>query len=64
MYQLLAYSCSEMADSIRICLHVECLYGENDHHKAESGFKATALALRAAVAVTQGTDVPSTKGVL
>ena len=32
-----------------MCLHVENLYGENNHHIAESCFKATARALRAAV---------------
>ncbi len=24
---------------LRLCLHVECLYGFNDHHRAESAFK-------------------------
>ncbi|RIJ17909.1 imidazoleglycerol-phosphate dehydratase HisB [Henriciella mobilis] len=33
-----------------MCLHVENLYGENNHHIAESCFKATARALRMAVA--------------
>ncbi len=33
-----------------MCLHVENLYGENCHHIAESCFKATARALRMAVA--------------
>ena len=32
-----------------MCLHVENLYGENNHHIAESCFKATARALRMAV---------------
>jgi imidazoleglycerol-phosphate dehydratase len=48
------------------CLHLETLYGENSHHIAESGFKALARALRAAVELdpkTQG-HAPSTKGVL
>lgn len=47
----------------RLCLHVDVLKGENDHHRAEAAFKATALALRAAVAQTGG-EVPSAKGVL
>jgi imidazoleglycerol-phosphate dehydratase len=47
----------------RMALHVDLLRGENDHHKAESAFKALAIALRAAVAV-DGDDVPSTKGTL
>ena len=33
-----------------MCLHVENLYGENNHHIAESCFKAAARALRMAVA--------------
>ena len=48
----------------RMALHVDVLKGENDHHRAEAAFKATALALRAAVA-SDGTDrVPSTKEAL
>jgi imidazoleglycerol phosphate dehydratase HisB len=47
----------------RMALHVDLIRGDNDHHKAESAFKALAMALRAAVAV-DGSDVPSTKGTL
>jgi len=47
----------------RLCLHVDCLQGQNDHHRAEAAWKALALALRAAVR-RDGEDVPSTKGVL
>ena len=49
-----------------ITLHVETLYGSNDHHIAESCFKGLARALRVAVAIdprAQG-EVPSTKGTL
>jgi imidazoleglycerol-phosphate dehydratase len=47
-----------------ITLHVETLYGGNDHHIAESCFKALARALRGAVAVDPRAagEVPSTKG--
>ena len=45
-----------------ITLHVDVLHGENDHHKAESAFKATALALKEAITRTGSQDVPSTKG--
>ena len=47
-------------------LHVENLYGLNDHHKIESCFKALALALRHACSLDprQGSSVPSTKGTL
>ncbi len=47
----------------RITLHVTNLAGDNTHHIFESVFKAVAVALRRAVAVTS-TGVPSTKGVL
>jgi imidazoleglycerol-phosphate dehydratase len=49
-----------------ITLHVETLYGANDHHIAESCFKGLARALRAAVAIDARAkdEVPSTKGTL
>lgn len=47
----------------RMALHIDLIRGDNDHHKAESAFKALALALREAVAV-RGDGVPSTKGTL
>jgi imidazoleglycerol-phosphate dehydratase len=47
----------------RMALHVDLIRGDNDHHKAESAFKAMAVALRAAVAA-DGDAVPSTKGTL
>jgi imidazoleglycerol-phosphate dehydratase len=49
-----------------ITLHVETLYGSNDHHIAESCFKGLARALRAAVTIDPRAkgEVPSTKGKL
>ena len=49
-----------------VTLHVENLYGENNHHIAESAFKALARALRSAVEIDpRAADViPSTKGTL
>jgi len=49
-----------------ITLHVETLYGINDHHIAESCFKGLARALGAAIAIDprQKDRVPSTKGSL
>jgi len=49
-----------------ITLHVETLYGSNDHHIAESCFKGLARALRAAITVDERAkgEVPSTKGSL
>ena len=49
----------------RFNLHVENLYGRNQHHIAETIFKAAARALHSATRVATGmNDVPSTKGVL
>lgn len=47
-----------------IGLHIECFYGDNSHHIAESCFKALARALRMAVEEDprQAGGVPSTKG--
>jgi imidazoleglycerol-phosphate dehydratase len=49
-----------------VTLHVETLYGENNHHISESCFKGLARALRAAVAFDPRAkgEVPSTKGTL
>jgi imidazoleglycerol phosphate dehydratase HisB len=47
----------------RMALHIDLIRGDNDHHKAESAFKALALALRTAVEAS-GAGVPSTKGTL
>lgn len=49
-----------------ITLHVETLYGTNDHHISELCFKGLARALRAAVAIDPRAkgEVPSTKGTL
>ena len=49
-----------------ITLHVESFYSDNDHHVAESAFKALARALRQAVEIDpRAADrIPSTKGTL
>ncbi len=54
------------AQNAGLTLHVECLYGENNHHIAESCFKGLARALRQAIEVDprQSGAVPSTKGTL
>ncbi len=54
------------AQNAGITLHIENLYGENNHHVAETCYKALARALRQAVAVDprQSGRVPSTKGQL
>ncbi|MBY0430316.1 MAG: imidazoleglycerol-phosphate dehydratase HisB, partial [Rhodospirillales bacterium] len=54
------------AQAAGVTLHVENLYGENNHHIVESCFKALARALRQAVEIDprKADAVPSTKGVL
>ena len=54
------------AQNAGICLHVENLYGENNHHIVESCFKGLARALRRAVEPDErlGDAAASTKGVL
>lgn len=49
-----------------ITLHVETLYGENNHHVAETCYKGLARALRQALTIDprQQGRVPSTKGTL
>jgi imidazoleglycerol-phosphate dehydratase len=49
-----------------VTLHVENLYGENNHHIVESCYKGLARSLRQAVAIDPRVKsaVPSTKGVL
>ncbi len=54
------------AQNAGITLHVENLYGENNHHIAETCYKGLARALRAATEADarQAGRVPSTKGTL
>ena len=54
------------AGSAGITLHVENLYGENNHHIIESCFKGLARALRTAVEIDprKADAIPSTKGIL
>lgn len=59
----LPHALATLATHARLCLHVDVLRGDNDHHRAEAALKAVALALRAAVERI-GDSVPSTKGVL
>ena len=62
--EMLPHVLVSLATAARMTLHLDVLRGENDHHQAEAGFKAMALALREAVAVTRRDAIPSTKGVL
>jgi imidazoleglycerol-phosphate dehydratase len=64
--EMIPHVLDSIATSSRIGLHVDVLRGTNNHHQAESAFKAFAVALRQAVAIdsTRLNTVPSTKGVL
>ena len=54
------------AQTAGITLHVETLYGDNNHHIAESMFKGLARALRTATEIDarKADAIPSTKGTL
>ncbi len=54
------------AQSAGVTLHVENLYGENNHHIVESCYKGLARALKQAIDIDprQANVIPSTKGVL
>ncbi len=55
-----------IAQAAGITLHVEVLYGQNNHHIIEGIYKGFARAMRQAVSPDQrkGDAIPSTKGVL
>ena len=64
--ELFSHWFASFAQASGITLHLETLYGENNHHIAESLFKGLARALRAAIAIDPrvANAVPSTKGIL
>lgn len=55
-----------IAQAVGITLHIECLYGTNNHHIIEGIYKGFARAMRQAVELDprKGGAIPSTKGVL
>jgi imidazoleglycerol-phosphate dehydratase len=61
--QLAEHAVASMAMAAGITLHVTLVRGRNVHHIIEATFKGLARTLRDAVRV-EGTDVPSTKGIL
>ncbi|KAI8967639.1 imidazoleglycerol phosphate dehydratase [Mycotypha africana] len=62
--EMIPHVLESFAGAAGITLHVDVLKGKNDHHKAESAFKALAVAIREATTRTGTNDIPSTKGVL
>jgi imidazoleglycerol-phosphate dehydratase len=64
-YELTEEFFRALATNARLTLHLTIETGTNVHHMIEAAFKATARALRAAVAIDPTeTGVPSTKGSL
>lgn len=67
--EMITHGLESFAQAASVTLHVKTVYGHNNHHRAESGFKALAVAIRQACerradgSVGSG-DVTSTKGVL
>ena len=64
--ELIEHWFQSVAQAAGITLHVELLYGQNNHHICEAIYKGFARAMRAAVEVDprKGGAVPSTKGIL
>lgn len=65
-----SFSCEMVSEFLRalvnqagITLHVNVLYGENDHHKIEAIFKGLGRAFKQAICITSD-ELPSTKGIL
>jgi imidazoleglycerol-phosphate dehydratase len=64
--ELIEHWFHSLSQTAGLTLHVECLYGQNNHHIVESCYKALARALRQAVEIDprKADSIPSTKGVL
>ncbi|MEY4889321.1 MAG: hypothetical protein RIQ75_451 [Pseudomonadota bacterium] len=64
--ELIEHWFHSFAQAAGITLHVENLYGSNNHHIVESCYKALARALRVAVEIDprKADSIPSTKGML
>ncbi|KAM0237017.1 hypothetical protein ACHAP5_009166 [Fusarium lateritium] len=64
--EMVPHCLQSFAQGARVTMHVHCLHGDNDHHRAESAFKALAVAIKGATTRIAGKEgeVPSTKGTL
>lgn len=64
--EMIPHCLQSFAFNAGVTLHVDVLKGENDHHRAESAFKALAVAIRMATSPIKAWEgeVRSTKGVL
>ncbi|KAI4727632.1 imidazole glycerol phosphate dehydratase [Aureobasidium sp. EXF-10728] len=64
--EMLPHCLQSFSQGSGVTMHVDVIRGDNDHHKAESAFKALAVAIRMASTPVVGREgeIPSTKGVL
>ncbi|USU08719.1 imidazoleglycerol-phosphate dehydratase HisB [Sphingomonadaceae bacterium OTU29MARTA1] len=64
--ELIEHWFHSFAQTAGITLHIETLYGTNNHHIVEAAYKGLARALRTAVEIDprKADAIPSTKGVL
>ena len=64
--ELIEHWFHSFAQTAGLTLHVETLYGSNNHHIVEAAYKGLARALRTAVEIDarKADAIPSTKGVL
>lgn len=64
--EMIPHCMESFAQAARITIHVDVIRGFNDHHRAESAFKALAVAIKEAISRVAGKEgeVPSTKGTL
>ncbi|KAH0145350.1 IGPD-domain-containing protein, partial [Aureobasidium melanogenum] len=64
--EMLPHCLQSFSQGAGVTMHVDVIRGDNDHHKAESAFKALAVAIRMASTPVVGREgeIPSTKGVL
>ena len=64
--ELIEHWFHSIAQAAGITLHVELLYGQNNHHVCEAIYKGFARAMRQAVSIDarKADAVPSTKGML
>ncbi|MHA1292620.1 MAG: imidazoleglycerol-phosphate dehydratase HisB [Promethearchaeota archaeon] len=54
---------NSFAENAKMNLHIQILYGEDQHHKVEATFKALARAIKEAIKIVSK-EIPSTKGVI
>lgn len=63
--EMIEHFFKSVAENLKANVHIELLYGKNNHHRSEAIFKSFALALREAVSLNPRiTGIQSTKGKL